>query len=69
MTKDQRNLIITALGKISGQLNSCTFESYGSLSLQMNMACLLEIRDCITYPDNPGTHLIDQLILSFSEIV
>ena len=44
-------------------------------SLQKVMACLLEIRDCITYPDNPGpgTHLIDRLldrlILSFSEIV
>ena len=42
---------------------------YHDNSLQEVMASLLEIRDCITYPDNPGTHLIDQLILSFSEIV
>ena len=38
-------------------------------SLQEVMASLLAIRDCITFPDNPGAHLIDQLILSFSEIV
>ena len=42
MTADQRILIITALGKLSGQLNSCTFESYGSLNLQMNVDTLDE---------------------------
>jgi len=42
MTTDQRNLIITALGKISGQLYSCTFEGYGSLNLQMSVDALVE---------------------------
>jgi hypothetical protein len=42
MTTDQRNLTVTALGKISGQLYSCTFESYGSLNLQMNVDTLVE---------------------------
>jgi hypothetical protein len=42
MTTDQRNLVIAALGKISGQLYSCTFESYGSLNLQMNVDTLVE---------------------------
>jgi len=38
-------------------------------SCQEVMASLLEIKDCITHPENPGSRIIDGLILSFSKII
>lgn len=39
------------------------------VSCQNVMASLLELRNCIAHPDNPGSRLIDSLILSFSKII
>ena len=72
MTTDQRNLVITALGKISGQLYSCMFESYGSLNLQMNVDAIVEpiltlhrhhfLSDCGPWPSSAPYALIIGLV-------